>query len=324
MSLSRMNVLISSVGRQSFLVQSFQSAHRSRGSVFVADYNPDSPAFIVADKSFIAPSFSDPQYINWILHICQSENINLLFTLNVDDLFILESHRKEFENIGCRLIGGPLESIIMSMDKFRVMQFCENLGLPAIKTKLKEEQLTELSFPIIAKPRYGKGSRGMKFLYSEAELNSFLTETESIKEKDAFVFQEVMKGEEYGFDIINDFNRNFAAVLVRRKISMKNGETEEAITLDSEPWIQFAQQVSSQIQHEGLIDIDAIVIDNQPYIMDINFRFGGGYIFSHLAGADVPRAYIAWSRGETAKQEWFTPEPNITHCRSVFQKYPSH
>jgi len=292
--------------------------------VFVADYNPDSPAFKVADKSFVSPSFSDAQYINWILQTCRSENVNLLFTLNVDDLCILENHRHEFESIGCRLIGGPVKSILMSLDKYHVMHFCENLGLPVIKTKLKEDHPADLNFPIIAKPRYGKGSRGMKFLYSEAELNSFLTETESIKEKDAFVFQEVMKGEEYGFDIINDFNRNFAAVLVRRKISMKNGETEEAITLDSEPWIQFAQQVSSQIQHEGLIDIDAIVIDNQPYIMDINFRFGGGYIFSHLAGADVPRAYIAWSRGETAKQEWFTPEPNITHCRSVFQKNPSH
>ena len=56
----------------------------------------------------------------------------------------------------------------------------------------------------------------------------------------------------------------------------------------------------------GLIDADVIMDEKgqEPYVIDINARFGGGYPFSHLAGADVPRAYVLFAEGrdEEAKK----------------------
>lgn len=322
--MKELNILISSVGRQSFLVNVFQKSLSGRGRVVVTDFNKESAAFSIADKSYDAPAYSDPNYMDWLVKLCYSENIKLLFSLNVDELVLLETNRFRFEEIDCHLVGGPLDSIKMSLDKLEVMHFCQEHDLPVIETRLAtDSKIHELKFPVIAKPRFGKGSRGMKKLFSETELYDFLIATESLDEKNAFVYQEIMKGDEYGFDLINDLNRNYAGILVRKKISMKNGETEEAITMEEKPWIEFARKVTGAVSHEGLIDVDAIIVDNQPYVMDINFRFGGGYVFSHLAGADVPRAYVAWMIGEEVKSHWLKSKTGISNCRSRFQKNQS-
>lgn len=314
------NILISSVGRQSFLVNAFKNALNGRGRVLVTDFNKDAIAFSVADKHFKAPPYTDLGYVDWLIELCRFEYVKLVISLNVDELILLEENRTLFKKIGCNLVGGPLNSIKMSMDKLFVMHFCQEYELPVIKTLLgTDPSIYELQFPLIAKPRLGKGSRGVKKLTSEKEMNDFLLQIDSTNKKDEFVFQEIMEGDEYGFDLINNFNREFAGVLVRKKLSMKNGETEEAITMENGHWNSFAKKVCRAIQHEGLIDVDAIIINDQPYLMDINFRFGGGYIFSHLAGANVPQAYVSWLVGEEHNPKWLRSKTGISNCRSVFQ-----
>ena len=46
----------------------------------------------------------------------------------------------------------------------------------------------------------------------------------------------------------------------------------------------------------------------RPYVIDMNARFGGGYPFSHLAGMDLPRAYVAWAEGKEAEPVETRPE----------------
>jgi carbamoyl-phosphate synthase large subunit len=47
-------------------------------------------------------------------------------------------------------------------------------------------------------------------------------------------------------------------------------------------------------------------------VLEMNPRFGGGYPFSQIAGANLPAALIAWANGERVDTRWFEIEPNVT------------
>ena len=115
-------------------------------------------------------------------------------------------------------------------------------------------------------------------------------------------------GNEYGLDIISDFDGNYLNTIVRKKISMRSGETDEAVILgdnDEEYRIlkELGEKIAAAFKPRGLIDVDVIMNTGNmaPYVIDINARFGGGYPFSHLAGADVPRAYILFAKGRAGE-----------------------
>lgn len=95
---------------------------------------------------------------------------------------------------------------------------------------------------------------------------------------------------------------------------MKNGETFEAITQSKEGWDEIAQILGKNLKHQGPVDVDFMVQNNKKYLIDINHRFGGGYIFSHVAGANLPRTFINWLSNYAIDEKWLNPIPRI-HSR---------
>ena len=74
-----MNILISSAGRQVYLINAFKEALNGLGKVFVADYNVNAESMKVADESFLAPAYHNNDYENWILSLCTKKEIDLFF-----------------------------------------------------------------------------------------------------------------------------------------------------------------------------------------------------------------------------------------------------
>lgn len=304
-----MNILISSAGRQVYLINAFKEALNGLGKVFVADYNMHAESMKVADESFLAPAFQSNQYENWILSLCANKKIDLLITLNVDELLVLEKIRKKLNKLNCKLIGGNLENITYTYDKYLLANFCLNNGLDTPNTYFPDEKnkITNEDFPLIAKPRFGKGSKGISIIKDRVQLNDFLNNVEG-----QYIFQVFFDGQEYGLDIINDFDCNYKSTFVREKCQMKNGETFEAIIKGGVTWDKLGKKISGAILHQGIIDIDVIKYNGKNYIIDINHRFGGGYIFSHTAGANLAKVFLSWFTNRPVDINWLSPKVN-TH-----------
>jgi carbamoyl-phosphate synthase large subunit len=75
------------------------------------------------------------------------------------------------------------------------------------------------------------------------------------------------------------------------------------------------QTIGEKLDHIGLLDCDAFITKHGCYVIDINPRIGGGYPFSHIAGANLPAALIAWANGQSPDPAWFRIEPNIAASR---------
>jgi carbamoyl-phosphate synthase large subunit len=50
-------------------------------------------------------------------------------------------------------------------------------------------------------------------------------------------------------------------------------------------------------------------------VLELNPRFGGGYPFTHRAGANLPAALIAWAAGETIDPRWLVMQPDVATAK---------
>lgn len=330
-----MNILLTSVGRRTYLVNYFKEAIGNDGKVHVSNSSPITPAFQEADYSIVTPLIYDQEYIPFLLSYCEKHEIDILISLFDIDLPVLSESKEKFADIGTKVIVSEPKVIKVCNDKFLTNKFLIEHGFntPRTYNSLEETRVAiqnkELKFPVIIKPRWGMGSIGVYQADNENELEVFYTKTvnnirnsylkfESNKKlSESVIVQETLIGQEYGLDIINDLNKNYQNTIVKQKYAMRSGETDCAKVENNPILSDIGKKLSSALGHVGNLDVDVFMTDNQPCILEINARFGGGYPFSHIAGVNLPKAIIDWIRGKGVPKSMLSAEPGILAHKDI-------
>ena len=315
-----MNVLLTSVGRRAYMIKYFQEALAGNGEVHVCNSDDLTVAFHYADKSVISPLIYDENYIPFLLEYCQKNKIDILISLFDIDLMVLARHKAEFANIGTRVIVSDPELVEICNDKWKTALFLKQNGFNVPQTYLTLQRTIlaldsgELQYPTVVKPRFGCGSIAMSIAEDEMALLYYFRRNtrvisksylkyESAAEDERIIYQECLRGQEYGVDIINDLNGNLQNVIIKRKIAMRAGETDIAEIVDVPVIRKECENLGRLTRHIGNMDVDMFLVDDKPYILEMNARFGGGYPFSHMAGCNLPKAIVCWVKGEQISDE---------------------
>jgi carbamoyl-phosphate synthase large subunit len=197
-------------------------------------------------------------------------------------------------------------------------------SLAAARTALSRGKI---AFPLVVKPRWGVSSIGLHLPVEDEELelfyrvtqkqieHGFLAELSTTDSKRNVLIQERLLGEEYGMDVVNDLNGNYVCTFIKRKIRMRAGQTDQAVTVRDDRLEMIGQIIGERLGHVGLLDCDAFITKHGCYVIDTNPRIRGGYPFSHIAGANLPAALIAWASGQPPDPAWFRIEPNVAASR---------
>lgn len=325
-----MNVLLTSVGRRAYMVKYFKEVLAENGQVHVCNSDDKTVAFHYADKSVISPLIYDDNYIPFLLDYCKENKIDILLSLFDIDLMVLARNKQKFADVGTRVIVSEPELIEICNDKWKTYLFLKENGFNVPKTYLSLQQVLlaidrgELSYPVIVKPRFGCGSLALSIAEDEMALlyyfrrntrtisRSYLKyESASVSTDEQIIYQECLKGQEYGADIINDLDGKFCSVVAKKKIAMRAGETDIAEIVD-EPAIKAeCERLGRLTGHIANMDCDVFLVDGKPYILEMNARFGGGYPFSHMGGCDLPRAIIEWHSGRSVKKNVLSAQVGV-------------
>ena len=325
-----MNVMLTCAGRRNYLVRFFQEALGSGGKVFAGDADSSAPALKEADKGFLLPEVRNETYIDRVMSICQQHSVDMLLSLNDLELPLLARASRGFEALGVQVIVSSPSVIDICFDKFATEQFVRDCGLMAPRTYTSLENASralscgELSFPLVVKPRWGSASFGISYVYDEEELSMVFALTKGQIERsnlndssvgalsECILIQEKLEGDEYGLDVVNDLKGNYVCTFAKRKIGMRAGETDRAVTLDDPRLIGVGEVLGRNLGHVGNLDCDVFVNFNGCYVLELNPRFGGGYPFSHIAGANLPAALIAWVQRREPDETWFQIQMDVT------------
>ena len=316
------NVLLTCAGRRNYIVDYFREALAGDGKVFTANSTYDATAMMVSDGAFIAPPLFDKDYIPYLLRLCERYSIRLVVPLFDIELPLLAASRSRFEEIGVVVAVSDTTVVEICNDKWNTYTFLKDNDFSIARAFLDIEELIEAvrvgdaRFPFAIKPRWGMGSIATFKAYNERELivfydavlrelkNTYLKYESSQDIKRAVFIQEWIEGDEFNIDSVNDFSGRHITTLIVRKMAMRAGETDAAETIEHSEIAQIGERLSTLLKHRGVMDIDLIWLQGKGYVIDLNARIGGAYPFSHIAGANLPAAYIAWALGQEARPEW--------------------
>lgn len=328
-----MNALLTCAGRRSYEIGAFRAALGGHGRVLACDADPSAPALQTADEAFVVPRIDADDYVDKLLELCALREVGLVVPAFEPELPLLAARRSDFEAIGTTVLVSSPEVIATCYDKVATAAFLDDAGVRSPRTYLSIEAARaglrdgEIGYPVMVKPRFGVSSIGTQMADDDAELAffhaycrkqiaaSFLAASSSADPDASVLVQEALKGSEYGLDIVNDLGGAYATTFVKRKLRMRAGQTDRAATVDDPALQAVGERIGRRLGHRGILDADAFVDGEAIWVIDLNPRFGGGYPFSHLAGADLPAAIIAWAEGRTPDPAWLRVAPNVTMAR---------
>jgi len=315
------------------LLNYFRKALNGQGKIYSADISETAPAAEEADKSFLLPPISAPDYVSSLLDICQKHHVSAIIPLNDLELPLLAKNKELFEHHKIKVLVSSYRVIDICFDKWKTHLFLLSQGIknPAtyleLNAAIKALNSGEITFPLAVKPRWGSASLAVEFaedldelslvynLVSKKLLRTPLADIYRSDPNHSVLIQKKLRGKEYGLDVINDLKGKFVASISREKLAMRAGETDKARTCFSTEFKELGRKIGAALCHVGNLDCDVFRSKDSIYVLEMNPRFGGGYPFSHVAGADVPRAIVMWLKGKHASPDCFSVSEGVVSVK---------
>jgi len=269
-----MNVMLTCAGRRNYLIEFFQEALDGRGKVLAGDASPDASALQEADGAFVLPLVRGSGYFDALLAICQQHKVDLLISLNDIELPLLARERARFLEVGTLPVVSSPHVVDMCFDKWATINSLKgwNVLVPNTYCSLSEARdglfRGEVAFPLVVKPRWGTASIGIEYPEDDEELElayrlvkkrlerSFLAEASAGDPERCILIQERLWGHEYGLDVVNDLDGGYVCTFVKRKLAMRAGETDRAISVKNEGLERLGQTIGQRLGHVGNLDCD--------------------------------------------------------------------
>lgn len=288
-----MNFLILAAGTRNKVVQYFKNTFDGVGRVIATDANNLGPAIYDADKYYIVPPITEPGYIDIILDICKKEQISGVLSLIDPELSLLAANEDKFKAIGTTVIGSSYDLCEMALDKMQMYRWLVDHGYNCARSWMDKEKFYkavengEVTYPVFVKPYRGSASISISKVYDKETVDLLFAH------EDDLMIQEFLNGQEIGADVYIDLIRGeVVSVFTKKKIKMRAGETDKAVSFKDEKLFQLIEKFVKEAGYRGQIDIDIFDINGEYYISEVNPRFGGGYPHAYESGCDHMRLIL--------------------------------
>lgn len=269
------------------------------------DSNPYSLGLFFADKNFIAPQVADEEsYYMFIKNLCINHEIKGIFIGSTAELPFYSRNRESLErSTGAKVFVNSPAVIELCTDKWLTMCHLSSSGFQIPTSIRYPEDAGMLSsftqstgFPLIVKPRFGRGSVGVVLVKDKQQL------LENIKGKKSLIIQEYLTDEEQEFTVgicINEKGKVISKIALRRYLL--EGVSIAAVSDDDYHHIaDYCTMVASTLGAYGAINIQLRLKDSMPVIFEINPRFSSSTGMRLLFGINEPESLI---RSEVLSQE---------------------
>lgn len=282
-----MNVLVLSCGTRNKIVQYFRKTLAGKGNVIATDMSPYAPAIFEADRYYLVPRITDPDYINIVLDICEKENVSGVLSLIDPELSLLAANKARFADLGVQIIGSDYALCERALDKMEMYHWCMEHGYACARSYTDKEafyadvEAGVVDYPVFVKPVRGSASLSISKVYDRDTVELLFSHN------DGLMIQEFLNGQEIGADVYIDLiSGEVVSIFTKKKLLMRAGETDKAVSFKDAKLFDLICRFVKESGYRGQIDIDIFEIGGEYYISEVNPRFGGGYPHAYECGVD--------------------------------------
>jgi len=271
--------------------------------IVAADCDPASVGFHFADAAYVVPRVGAPDYLERMLAVCRREAVDLFLPALDEELALCGAHRDRFEALGARLLLSGPRALAVCADKLEMDGCFRSLGIPTPRT-LAAEDYREGAFPdypLVVKPRRGRGGAGVQLARNHAEAAFFA------RYVDRAVVQQALAGVEYTLDVLATLDSEVAVFSPRQRLATESGISSKGLTQWREDLLGPVRTLVKALGMVGPLNFQCFVgPGGEVAFTEVNARLAGTAILSQAAGAPLFEGILDLARGREPRP-WLQP-----------------
>ncbi len=284
------------------------------------DMNKDDTILQMCDTYYQGPRADSPDYVDFLLDICQKECVDVLLPVMSAELEKIAENIGRFEKIGTRVSVSDLKQLKIANNKLALFEYLEKAGLPCPKYMSIggvddiDPAIERIGSPCVFKMNEGSGSRGMRIIdparsrldvFLHEKPNSVYTTVKDLKETlnegkmPPMHAMEYLPGEEYTVDILAN-KGDVLYSLCRRGLNVQSSIILDGVVENRPEITNMCSEVVSRLQLHGNVGIDIKErADGTPVIIECNPRVTAGVSEFTASGVNLLYLCIKMLLGES-------------------------
>lgn len=242
--------------------------------------NPEtlSTDFDIADRLYF-----EPMNVENIMNIVEKENPKGVLVQFGGQTAI--NLAEKLQKRGVNILGTSLKSTDITEDRELFTNLLKELKVPqprgkGVRTLVEAiEAAKEIGYPVLVRPSYVIGGRGMQVVYNDDELITYINE--AIKFSDNIILiDQYIEGREVELDAISDgvdilvpgINEHIERAGVHSGDSISVYPSQNVDKKIVEKLLEYTKKIATSLQIKGLMNVQFIIKNDIPYVIEVNPR----------------------------------------------------
>lgn len=238
----------------------------------------------------ILPLVKDPNYLGYLTNYVLEHDIKAVFPVIATEHAFFAQHVNHFRKIGVEILSCSSEVYALCNDKYASMVHLRQMGIDAPDTTLcheteqVEQFLKRNCFPVFVKPRSGASSADIFKVTNRDQLYGIL----SAFPRNYFVVQAFLDdARDYTAGVYVSRDKSLrAALLIEREL--KFGLSYRGTIFENQDLSEYCLKVADSISSNFSINVQFKIVDDRPYVYEINPRLSSTTCIRATFGFNEP------------------------------------
>ncbi|MBO7688280.1 MAG: carbamoyl-phosphate synthase large subunit, partial [Kiritimatiellae bacterium] len=247
------------------------------------------------------------------------------------------------EEAGCRILGTSVKSIDVAEDRDLFHSIMDRLGIPMPESRMASDLdgalkvVAEIGYPIVIRPSFVLGGRGMEVIYDEIMLREYIAKAVGVTpDRPLYLDRFLHHALECEADALSDGTDVFIPAIMEHVelAGVHSGDSAcvlPPVSISEEnkaTILDYTRRIASELKVVGLMNMQFAIEDGKVYVIEANPRASRTVpLVSKVAGTQMARIATRLMLGESVKslgldKKKIIPYHGVKEAVLPFEKFP--